>query len=86
MVPSLSRSPQPCSSLGVFLQMYTEISKKNVSVYLAAVKVGVRRVLLASDFFSAVPKECLFPTLKDAVAIAYRNGSSSHFNLAKDVQ
>ncbi|KAE9418039.1 hypothetical protein Angca_008214 [Angiostrongylus cantonensis] len=56
----------------------TEIAKefknKGGTLYLAGANGALRSALEAIGFFQIVEKECMFPTLKDAISIANRNG------------
>ncbi|KAJ1347411.1 hypothetical protein KIN20_002463 [Parelaphostrongylus tenuis] len=58
----------------------TEIAKEFVNkggtLYLAGANGALRSALEAIGFFEVVERECLFPTLKDAITIANRNGSA----------
>ncbi|VDM77594.1 unnamed protein product [Strongylus vulgaris] len=56
-----------------FNEIAKDFKDKGGILYLVGANASLRLALEASGFFKKVEKENLFPTLKDALAIASRN-------------
>ncbi|ETN84422.1 sulfate permease [Necator americanus] len=61
-----------------FNELAKEFKDTGGILYIAGANGELRSALEASGFFKKVEKENVFPTLKDAIAIANRNGSALH--------
>ncbi|CAJ0594839.1 unnamed protein product [Cylicocyclus nassatus] len=59
-----------------FNEIAKDFKDKGGILYLAGANASLRTALGASGFFKKIEKEHLFPTLKDALAIASRNGNA----------
>jgi len=70
-----------CMGGNALKEVYTEMRAKSVLVYFANAKAPVLDFFYKSGFYSFVPKNNFYPTIRDAVSIAMKRRNATSKNL-----